>query len=1155
MPSSTLSDALNEFAAHGRSRQNESHIGAFPQGQIFSPQAQEYPRPVHTEGELVLSEPSPPPAQPLAPRKASTPGVHAVQELLRIVAATKEAQEIERRRRLAWEQEQESKFIQRQAEMERQMFEMRQQIASLQAMVHPSPSPNVVHQTPVDTPRPTLLLETPVHHSVLSTAHYQPSSMTSQESLVPNQMESHGNGSITPPEDVRYSTTPSTSPQLRAAINTASPRAKSVDRRKRHTPRHAPAYAEDDSAESSGSDSSSSSMDRPAKRANHHDTRCLTIHHAMRLHLVRTMGLDSDKHLPDSHIEGTALESTDPVRFVWAKTTKQSAHNYRMKERVINDLKDNRKYYKHVPDKDFSKKVLDSVFDQCFTTFRQKYKTQNDESAALAARKRDDMKALKVRRLARRKAKLSARAEARMRHADLEHITFDGAFQLECMSSEESEFEDGQPQPTRFRTRGFAWRSTRLQRLYEILDEEDRETSATKPKRGLGRKDRIVGPVKSELILPPAGSSSWMISKHWISVTLQKHRDLLDVIKKLVVDPPGFDWDRFHELGEDSDAEYQASPQNMDNPVAHTSNQYYTVAADPTSEGEGMAGASYIGRTSDFIDLHDQVQTSVQLLDSLESFLSTFQKDLSVVAGQISELQDRSKDIGNRLKSRKRIEKPLSHLISDIVVPPPLATLILDTDVGEPWIPAIQDFEKKLETIKARSRVKAARDLMEVVEGLRIVAATKLRAFFLALFQPIRSSVTTNMQVMQTSVLLKYRPLLPFLQRQAPNVFQEVQRSYIGAARTYYETGFRRYIRSLTSINTRVIEKPELITVSEKETITDVDMARLEYAKVDGPNITLAYMADDKNHKEPAEAMFRSLMLVLMDNATAEYTFITSFFANEPLPTPADSETPLLSPTALLSPDGSISFDNRSIAASEHELRRSSSTSQGITAALANSKAEQAGFDALWKQVFDPVSEYTQAFVRSIIEPPPPVVPLLVMIRLTEAVLNEIQNRSCPPLESFVFAIRLQMWPVFQKLMTENIDSLKKYAEGTSLSYFARAASTTDASVISICKRYIVIFNLFVALTEQPDETMIFSNLLRLRQEVAKLILRHAQQIKDPAGSAKMRSRLYDGLLQGFTGAHFIAHPKAQQETAYWANLGEESKRKIVSVSQARSRQ
>ena len=43
----------------------------------------------------------------------------------------------------------------------------------------------------------------------------------------------------------------------------------------------------------------------------------------------------------------------------------------------------------------------------------------------------------------------------------------------------------------------------------------------------------------------------------------------------------------------------------------------------------------------------------MNLLDSLESFLSTFQKDLSAVSGQISELQDRSKDIENRLKSRR----------------------------------------------------------------------------------------------------------------------------------------------------------------------------------------------------------------------------------------------------------------------------------------------------------------------------------------------------------------------------------------------------------------------------------------------------------------------------------------------------------------------
>jgi len=56
------------------------------------------------------------------------------------------------------------------------------------------------------------------------------------------------------------------------------------------------------------------------------------------------------------------------------------------------------------------------------------------------------------------------------------------------------------------------------------------------------------------------------------------------------------------------------------------------------------------------------------------------------------------------------------------------------------------------------------------------------------------------MQVIQTSVLLKYRPLYTFLQRRALSVALEFQKSYVAAARVYYETGFRRYTRSLSWI-------------------------------------------------------------------------------------------------------------------------------------------------------------------------------------------------------------------------------------------------------------------------------------------------------------------------------------------------------------------
>lgn len=55
-------------------------------------------------------------------------------------------------------------------------------------------------------------------------------------------------------------------------------------------------------------------------------------------------------------------------------------------------------------------------------------------------------------------------------------------------------------------------------------------------------------------------------------------------------------------------------------------------------------------------------QTSVGLLDTLESFLSTFQRDLSAVSGQISDLQSRSRDIEGRLKSRKVRLYPLFYI-------------------------------------------------------------------------------------------------------------------------------------------------------------------------------------------------------------------------------------------------------------------------------------------------------------------------------------------------------------------------------------------------------------------------------------------------------------------------------------------------------------
>lgn len=140
---------------------------------------------------------------------------------------------------------------------------------------------------------------------------------------------------------------------------------------------------------------------------------------------------------------------------------------------------------------------------------------------------------------------------------------------------------------------------------------------------------------------------------------------------------------------------------------------------------------------------------------------------------------------------------------------------------------------------------------------------------------------------------------------------------------------------------------------------------------------------------------------------------------------------------------------------------------------------------------FDSHLSFIQTFLGSVIEPLPPATPLLTMVRLTEAVIAEVQKRQCFPLETFFFTMRLQLWPVFQKVVSEHCDSLKKLSERPS-GYFSKASVTTDSSVINasiqkcspnanspdhpqICKCYINLFQSLVLLTEQTEETMIFS--------------------------------------------------------------------------------
>ena len=168
---------------------------------------------------------------------------HIVQELLRALNVTREAQENEYRRRVAWERELEAKYQQRQAETETQLAEMKREIVYLKTCVA-----SLLHQEPHDTTQVNGSVypheESGSSPAVLRVANSEGSSLQS------NMVE-------------------------RMSVDAPSPSASPISPTEK-----GPASPDDRESDSGDSGSEASQLLsglQPQKRTNNHDKRCYTI--------------------------------------------------------------------------------------------------------------------------------------------------------------------------------------------------------------------------------------------------------------------------------------------------------------------------------------------------------------------------------------------------------------------------------------------------------------------------------------------------------------------------------------------------------------------------------------------------------------------------------------------------------------------------------------------------------------------------------------------------------------------------------------------------------------------------------------------------------------------------------------------------------------
>ncbi|KAH9547824.1 hypothetical protein CY35_11G056300 [Sphagnum magellanicum] len=308
----------------------------------------------------------------------------------------------------------------------------------------------------------------------------------------------------------------------------------------------------------------------------------------------------------------------------------------------------------------------------------------------------------------------------------------------------------------------------------------------------------------------------------------------------------------------------------------------------------------YMKESDNLVSLHAKIRECDTILTHMESLLGGFQADLGSISSEIKNLQEQSMSMGIKLRNRKVAEVRLARFVEEMVVPPNMIDTIVDGEVNEEFLRVLQILSKKLTYVAENSTTKdyaALRDVIPEIEKLRIKAVSKARDFLMQKLYALRRP-KTNIQILQQNVLLKYKYVATFLRTHGQEVFPEIRAAYVDTMNKVLSAHFRTYIQALERLQLDIVTKSDLIGVEDTGTRSPGLFSRareplknraavfalgdraLVLKEVDEAAI-IPHIAEASGHKYPYEVLFRNLHKLLMDTATSEYLFCSSFFGED----------------------------------------------------------------------------------------------------------------------------------------------------------------------------------------------------------------------------------------------------------------------------------
>ncbi|KAL9012713.1 MAG: hypothetical protein Q9173_002542 [Seirophora scorigena] len=469
-----------------------------------------------------------------------------------------------------------------------------------------------------------------------------------------------------------------------------------------------------------------------------------------------------------------------------------------------------------------------------------------------------------------------------------------------------------------------------------------------------------------------------------------------------------------------------------------------------------------------FEDLHKSILACDDVLRSVQTSLTSFQQDLGAVSAEIETLQSRSTAMNTRLENRRVVEKLLGPAVEEISVSPAVVTTIVEGQIDYSWIKALDDLDKRSRVVdKGSQKTSAMSDVQPLLDDLTNKAVERIRDFFVSHIKALRSP-NINAQIIQQQSFIRFKDLYSFLARHHSVLAEEIGRAYINTMRWYYLCNFSRYKHSLERIPIFAVDKNDAIGADP--TVQRASASKASQPSHDALSIgrrmdvlrrpTLSalpsHTVEDNKQTQYLETPFLHFNLALIDNATAEYSFLAHFFS------PA------------------VGFQT----ISRH-----------------------------FSAIFSPVFALGHAFTKSLVDDSDDCLGILLCVRLNQRFAFELQRRKIPVADGYINGTNMLLWPRFQLAMDVHAESVKRAtslasgrgavsALGLSITSDAAAKQSTAPHVLT--QRFGQLLQGILTLSQDGgDDEPVGNSLNRLRGEVETLLAK----IGKGFGSAGERKR------------------------------------------------